>query len=75
VGGVQLENANHPVHIAKMSEDRKIPVFFICHGCGSLYVAWQQHKHEAGQFDCRGCAKNIHRWSGNYTFTNWVEAF
>ena len=49
----------------------KLPVYFACRHCEKVYVAAQQRRTDNGHFNCTDCGKQVHAWSGYYSFTDW----
>jgi predicted RNA-binding Zn-ribbon protein involved in translation (DUF1610 family) len=52
-------------------ETPKLPVYFICHDCGRLYLAQQQRRRSSGHFHCTDCGAAVHHWSHHHDFTDW----
>jgi predicted RNA-binding Zn-ribbon protein involved in translation (DUF1610 family) len=56
-----------------MTDSATTTVHFSCSHCRETYVARQEHRAGTGYFNCEGCGKPVHQWSGPYTFTGWTK--
>jgi predicted RNA-binding Zn-ribbon protein involved in translation (DUF1610 family) len=49
----------------------KLPVYFSCRHCETVFRATQVRQPGAGSYICRACGTPVHEWSGPYNFVDW----